>query len=96
MPLTQKEVSDIAHLARLQLTDAELALFRDQLSDILAYADRLAQVDTAGVAETSAFLPDSAPLREDIPGTGLSNKQALGNAVSTEGRQFKVPPVLDV
>jgi Asp-tRNA(Asn)/Glu-tRNA(Gln) amidotransferase C subunit len=48
------------------------------------------------VAETSAFLPDSAPLREDIPGTGLSNKQALGNAVSTEGRQFKVPPVLDV
>jgi aspartyl-tRNA(Asn)/glutamyl-tRNA(Gln) amidotransferase subunit C len=96
MPLTKKEISDIARLARLQLSEAELTLFSSQLSDILEYADRLSQVDLAQADEIAGILPDNAPLRDDIPGSSLSLEQSLGNAASTEGRQFKVPPVLDV
>src|SRR5207302_9624963 len=49
MSLTADEVRWVAHLARLQLTDAELATMTRQLSAILEYVDLLKQVNTDGV-----------------------------------------------
>lgn len=95
MPLTIAEVTHIAHLARLSLTPEELSLYREQLSAILEYAERLQQVDTSGVLATSSILPDQGVLREDTPVPGLEVDQVLQNAPKSEGRQFRVPPVLN-
>jgi aspartyl-tRNA(Asn)/glutamyl-tRNA(Gln) amidotransferase subunit C len=95
MALNEAEVNHIAELARLHLTDAEKAMYREQLSSILAHVARLQALDTADIPPTSSVLPPQTVLRVDEPQPGLSLEELLENAPHTEGRQFRVPPVLD-
>ena len=95
MPLTLKEVEHIANLARLELTDEEKRLYREQLSAILDYFAQLRELDTSGIPPTSSVLPPRSALREDEPRPGLSLDELLHNAPDTEAGQFRVPPVLE-
>ena len=100
MSLTLSEVEHIAELARLELTDKEKDLFRQQLSEILDYAARLQAVDTSQILPTPAR-PAAAPqqtgsvLRPDVPAPSLNVKEVLDNAPQAEDDQFRVPPVLE-
>ncbi len=95
MTLTLEEVEHIAGLARLDLTDQEKALYREQLSDILDYAARLGALDTSGIPPTSSVLPARSALREDASRPGLPTEDLLRNAPEAQDDQFRVPPVLD-
>lgn len=95
MSLSREEVEHIAELARLELTEEEAALYRDQLSDILDYAARLQKVDTSQISPTSTVLSNRSPLRPDNVLPGLSTEEALRNAPQAEQNQFRVPPVLE-
>lgn len=95
MSLTIKEVEHIAELARLDLSEAEKEQYRQQLSAILDYAQRLQEVDTSSIPPTSSVLPLSTELREDIPQPGLSKKDTLSNAPDQKDGQFKVPAVFE-
>ena len=95
MRLTPEEVDHIALLARLELSDAEKELYREQLSSILDHVARLQKLDTRHIPPTSSVLPPRSRLREDEIRTGLSKDQALKNAPDEARGQFRVPPVLD-
>ena len=95
MRLTTEEVEHIAQLARLKLTAQETERYREQLSAILDYADRLQSVDTSGIPPTSSVLPARSVLREDIVLPGLLLADLMNNAPHSEKGQFRVPPVLD-
>lgn len=95
MPITLEEVEHIAELARLALTEEEKARYREQLSDILDYAARLQELDTADIPPTSSVLPGRSVLRPDRPRPGLSPQDLLRNAPQAEQGQFRVPPVLE-
>lgn len=95
MPLSEKEVQQIAHLARLTLDQAEIARYQEQLSAILDHIKMLGELDTSDIPATSSVLPMNAPLRADQPRRGISTSEALKNAPFQEQDQFKVPPVLD-
>ncbi len=95
MTLTLEEVEHIALLARLELTEVEKELFREQLSDILDYAARLQSLDTSGISPTSSVLPPHSILREDQPVPGLSPQQLFSNAPQVTSQQFRVPPVIE-
>jgi len=95
MSLTLDEVRYIARLARLRLSPEEETRFREQLSAILDYAARLAQVDTAAIPPTATVLPLRAPLRPDEPRPGLPSEQALVNAPAVDGMMFRIPPVFE-
>lgn len=95
MNLSVEEVEHIAELARLELTDAEKNLYREQLSAILGYAAILQKIDTRGILPTSSIMAAESVLRPDEPKNGLSIAQALANAPAAENNQFRVPPVLD-
>jgi len=95
MTLTTAQVEHIAQLARLKLTAQEIERYRQQLSAILDYADRLQTLDTSGIPPTSSVLPDRSVLREDKARPGLSLEELLRNAPEKESGQFRVPPVLD-
>lgn len=95
MALTQQEVQHIAELARLTLSHEELETYREQLSAILEYVDRLKQLDTEGVQPTTSVLNLPAALREDKPQAGFTPDQALRNAPRQQSDQFKVPPVME-
>ena len=95
MTLTLEEVEHIAELARLRLTEEEKERYREQLSAILDYAARLQELDTSGIPPTSSVLPPRSVLRTDQPQPGLTIEELLKNAPDTEGRQFRVPPILE-
>ncbi len=95
MPLTRDDVIQIAHLARLSLSEEEIQSFQVQLSAILDHADRLKEVDTGGISPTASVLPSSGNLREDTPRFGLDIQAVLQNTSRSEADQFRVPPVLD-
>jgi aspartyl-tRNA(Asn)/glutamyl-tRNA(Gln) amidotransferase subunit C len=95
MALTLEQVEHIALLARLELTADEKARYREQLSAILEYAERLQALDTSGIPPTASVLPPRSVLRQDIAQPGLELGALLENAPQTEADQFRVPPVLD-
>jgi aspartyl-tRNA(Asn)/glutamyl-tRNA(Gln) amidotransferase subunit C len=95
MPLTLEEVEHIARLARLKLTDEEMKMFQEQLSEILDYAARLQGVDTEGIPPTASVLPPRSVLRPDVVQPGLNRKDLLKNAPQVEDDQFQVPPIFE-
>ncbi|HLF89835.1 MAG TPA: Asp-tRNA(Asn)/Glu-tRNA(Gln) amidotransferase subunit GatC [Anaerolineales bacterium] len=95
MSLTLQEVTHIAYLARLKLTDDELKTYRGQLSAILDFVAQLQELDTEGIPPTSSVLPPRSVLRDDTPRPGLGAETLMRTAPQAEDNQFKVPPVLE-
>jgi len=95
--LTRADVERIAALARLELTPDEVALFADQLTAILAYADQVQQVDTSVVGESSKIVTSALPQsRADDPTPSLPRDTVLDQApdVDRDAGVFNVPRVL--
>jgi aspartyl-tRNA(Asn)/glutamyl-tRNA(Gln) amidotransferase subunit C len=95
MSLTIEQVQHIANLARLELTDDELARYRDQLSAILDYFQQLEAVDTEDIPSISSILSAEKSLRTDEAQPGLALADLLQNAPEMDEKQFRVPPVFD-
>lgn len=95
MDLSRAEVEHIAELARLALTDAELALYQEQLSAILDYMQQLQQLDTDAIAPTAAVLPLRSVMRPDVARPAYPRDELLANAPDAQDGCFGVPPVLD-
>jgi len=66
MKLSIEDVSHIAKLARLELTDGEKHMYADQLSVVLDYIEMLDEVDTEGVLETCQVTGLEDVVREDV------------------------------
>ena len=85
MPLSRAEVLQIATLARIALTDDEVELFREQLSQILDQFDALKELDTAGVPPTGHAVDLQAVMREDEAQDSLDLEDVLRNAPRRNG-----------
>jgi len=95
MALTQQDVAQIAHLARLELTDEQMAMYQEQLSAILAYADRLNELDLDGVEPTTRAVPMRNVMRADEAQSPLPLDKVLANAPQQADDQFVIQAVLD-
>jgi len=95
MGLSQEDVRWVAHLARLELSDAELETMARQLSSILDYVNLLQQVNTDGVEPLAHPLPVQNVFRADEPTASLLVDEALANAPDRRGAFYGVPAVLD-
>ena len=93
--LTADQVRWVAHLARLELSDAELATMTRQLSAILDYVNQLQQVNTEGVEPLAHPLPIHNVFRADEPAPSLPVDAALANAPDRRGDFYGVPAVLE-
>lgn len=95
MSLTAREVRWVAHLARLQLSDAEMETMTRQLSAIVDYVDQLKQVNTDGVEPMAHALAVQNIFRDDEPSPSLPVADALANAPQRRGDFYGVPAVLE-
>jgi aspartyl-tRNA(Asn)/glutamyl-tRNA(Gln) amidotransferase subunit C len=95
MKLSPAQVDHVAELARLALTDQERELFREQLSSILGYAERLQQLDTGDIPPTATVLPLENVMRDDEVQPSLPLDDVLANAPAVEDNCFRVPLVLE-
>ncbi len=98
MPITERDVVKIAELAHLELTPEETVLFATQLSAIVAYIEKLNELDTsdvppmmhAGAGEEAGYA-----LRDDEVGLCLGQAVAIRNAPEAKHGQFRVPKVIE-
>jgi aspartyl-tRNA(Asn)/glutamyl-tRNA(Gln) amidotransferase subunit C len=95
MKLSLAQVEHIAELARLSLTDEEKALYQEQLSAILDYAEKLQRVDASTVPPTATVLPLRNVMRADEPRDSMSREDVLANAPQVQAGSFRVQVVLE-
>jgi aspartyl-tRNA(Asn)/glutamyl-tRNA(Gln) amidotransferase subunit C len=95
LKITKEEVAYVAHLARLEFTEAEKEKFTSQLNNILIYMDKLNQVDTTGIAPMSHAIALTNAFRQDVVLKSLDQELSLANAPEAKGQSFKVPKVIE-
>ena len=81
----------VARLARLALTEPELARMRHELSVILDYVDQVQELDLIDVVPTTHAIPMQNVFRDDVPTPSISAELALREAPEVLGGGFAVP-----
>ncbi|HZZ77154.1 MAG TPA: Asp-tRNA(Asn)/Glu-tRNA(Gln) amidotransferase subunit GatC [Gemmataceae bacterium] len=93
MSLSADEVRKVAELARLELSDADVATMARQLSAIVDYINQLQSLNTDNVEPMAHALDVHDVFRADEPVPSLSVDEALANAPARKGDFYSVPPV---
>lgn len=95
MSVSDADVRKIAKLARLRLSDEEVARYGGQLTKIIDSMAELAALDTRLVPPTTSVLGAVNVLREDVPRPFEDREAILGNAPDRDGPYFKVRKVIE-
>jgi aspartyl-tRNA(Asn)/glutamyl-tRNA(Gln) amidotransferase subunit C len=105
MRITDADVTYVANLANLELTDDERCRMVKDLDSILTYIDRLNELETSDVppmaqvfAQSGVTPPDArntGALREDSVEPCLKHQEAMQNAPNSDGQFFRVPKVIE-
>ena len=95
MALTPDDVAGLARLARIELTDEELASLAPQLDVILGAVDQISEVtDAADVPPTTHAVPVENVTRPDVVRPSLPREAVLAGAPVAEDGRFRVPQIL--
>jgi aspartyl-tRNA(Asn)/glutamyl-tRNA(Gln) amidotransferase subunit C len=92
--ITRADVVHVARLARLALTEDELASLTRELGAILDHAARVSALDTDGVPPTAHPLPLLNVFRPDEVAPTLDRDEVLAQAPDVEDGRFRVPRIL--
>jgi len=95
MSVDTATVAKIASLARLKVSDADLAAMVPELNGILAWVEQLGEVDVTGVEPMTAVIPNHLRLRDDVVTDGGIRDAVLANAPAPEHGFFGVPKVIE-
>ncbi|MFL6374413.1 MAG: Asp-tRNA(Asn)/Glu-tRNA(Gln) amidotransferase subunit GatC [Pyrinomonadaceae bacterium] len=92
------DIRQVAKLAHLEITDAEVEMYTPQMADIVKYIEQLNEIDTENVEPMLGGLTTEGEatqtIREDIPHDCLGQESALSQAPSAVEGHFQVPKVL--
>jgi len=94
MSLTRREVEKVSLLARLELTPEELDRMTEQLGQVVAYVESLAELDTQNVEPMAHALDVSNVFAADELRASLEREAALANAPHHDREFYLVPAVL--
>ncbi len=94
MEVNDALVDKLAHLARLKFDDAEKAEIRNDLQRMIAFVEKLNELDLEGVEPLMHMTDEVNVLREDIISGSISREEALKNAPAHDGQFFEVPKVI--
>lgn len=90
-----KTVDEIAHLARLEFNDESKGEILNDMNRMLAWVDKLNELNTDNVEPLIYMSEERSVLREDEVKQTLTQKEALKNAPKKDSDYFKVPKVID-
>ncbi len=95
MSISREDVQHVARLARLELTEDELELFREQLSAVLERAQRIQALDLDDVPPTAHPESLSNVWRDDLVVPFVDTPSIIANAPQSEDGRFRVPRILE-
>lgn len=95
MSVNNDQVRHIAKLARIAMSDDEIAALVPELNNILGWVEQLAEVDTEGVEPLAAVIPAKLAFRADVVTDGDRRDAVLANAPAAAHGFFAVPRVVE-
>lgn len=94
MPATNIDIRHVAKLARLALSDDEVALYGTQLENLLVHVAALEKLPTSDVVATAQVIPSRNVDREDTATPCLPRDLVLAGAPQSQGPYFRVPRII--
>lgn len=91
MSIDREQVLHVARLARLRLSEEEVATMAHELSNILGHIERISELDLDGVPPTTHVVEVANALRPDEPVPSLDRDTILAQAPATQDGGFLVP-----
>ena len=95
MKIDKDTVDKIAHLARLEFNDADKEEIIKDMNNMLAFVEKLNELDTEGIEPLVYMTDETDHLRDDIAKLEITQKEALQNAPKHDSDYFKVPKVVE-
>ena len=95
MSVTNEQVRHIARLARIAMSDEEIARLVPELNNILGWVEQLGEVDTDGNEPLATVVDQKLRLREDVVTEGNIRDEILANAPDAQHGFFAVPKVIE-
>ncbi|AWN38062.1 Asp-tRNA(Asn)/Glu-tRNA(Gln) amidotransferase subunit GatC [Methylobacterium radiodurans] len=95
MSVDAQTVRRIAHLARIAVSEEEVAPLQGELNAILAFVEQLGTVDVSGVEPMTSVTPMAMKKRQDVVTDGERAADVVANAPETEDNYFLVPKVVE-
>lgn len=89
------DVRYVANLARLNLSESEVASFQEQLGQIVEYVNQIRAVDVDGVEPTAHAVAVQNVFRDDVVKPGLDREVVLSNAPEHSTDLFRVPKIVE-
>ena len=89
------DVRYTAQLARINLSEEEIATFQSQLDHVIEYVEKLKQVNVSGVEATDHAIPVYNVFRDDVPRDWFDAATALSNAPRQANGLFSVTKVIE-
>ena len=94
MSATNIDIRHVAKLARLALSDDEVALYGEQLENLLVHVAELAKLPTQDVVATAQVIPGRNVERPDTNAPSLPRELVLAGAPQVQGPYFRVPRII--
>jgi len=94
MTIDKDTVDRIAELARLEFSSADKEAMIQDMNRMLAFVDKLNELDTTGVEPLIFMTDEENVFREDEAHLDITQKQALHNAPKKDLYYFRVPKVI--
>ena len=95
MSLSKEQLTKIARLARIEVTEADREYFAKEISGILQWVEQLNEVKTDGVPQLASVSAVKLPWREDKVTDGNQQEAVLKNAPASDYGCFVVPKVME-
>ena len=89
------DVTYVANLARVHLTDEETKTFQGQMEQIVEYVKKIGELDLTGIEPTSHTHPVFNVYRADDEKPGLDRDSVLKNSPASNEGQFIVPKIVE-
>lgn len=90
-----EDIKHMADLAKIRLSDEELDDYREKISEIVDYIERLNEVDIKNVEATYEVNEHIQRLREDVPKEGLTREEVLQNSIEDQYGYFKILRIVE-
>jgi len=94
MRVEKDDILNLAKLARLEFSDAEIETLGDSLGKLVGMLDSMKQLKLDDVEPMTAVDPSPRPLRPDVEHVMLPKEKALHNAPSVNLEHFSIPKVI--
>mgnify|MGYP002378861309 FL=1 len=95
MSISLDEVQHVAHLARLDLDEAELLAFQGELNALLGHFEDIADLDVSNTLPKPHAVALLNVFADDMAEDGLPRERAMGNAATTRAGLFLVPKIIE-